>query len=92
MDFEMKRCDSFSGAELDIKLHQFLAGTQLSVIRVYTNIEKLGFLRQIPKTYKTDHSLFGSVLYFHYKTIGKRIPHLFDEHILRPKGAGAGAL
>ena len=84
----MKRFNSPSAAKLNIKFHQLLAGTRLSIIRVHTNIEKLGFLRHIPKTYKTDHPLLGSALYPQYKTIGKRISHLFDEHTLRPEGEG----
>src|SRR4030042_5771380 len=92
MDLEVKYFASPPAAKISIKFHQFFADTQLSVNRVHTNIEKFGFICQIPKTDKTDHRLFGSLLRLHHKTIGKRISHFLYEHILRPRGEGVGNL
>ena len=92
MNFQVKRFDSSSAAKLNIKFHQSPAGTQSSVIRVHTNIEELGFLCHIPKTYKTDHPLFGSVFYLHDKTIANGILYFLDEHIPRPKRERVGTL
>ncbi len=91
-DFEMERFYSSSTTELNIKFHQFLAHTQLPVIRAHTDIEKLGLLGYISETYETHHRRYGSIACLHNKTTGKRISHLSDEHILRPEGEGVGAL
>ena len=80
----MESPDSSPAAKIDIKLHQFLADTQLSVIGVHTNLEKLRFLGHISKTDKTDHRMIGSIRSLHHKTIGQRMPHLLEKHLLRP--------
>jgi len=59
---------------------------------MHTYIEKLRFFYNIPKTYKTDHWLFASVLSPHHKTMVKTISHLLGEHIFRPWGEGSRSL
>jgi len=55
MDFEIIGFDSLSVAKFHIKFHQFFTEPQFSILRVYTNIEKFGFVCHILKAYKAEH-------------------------------------
>lgn len=92
IDFEMKTSDSALAAEINVELHQFLADPQLSVIRVHTNLEKLRFLCHISKTDKTDHKVLGPVFSRHHETMGERMLHLLEKHLLRPGWEGVRSL
>jgi hypothetical protein len=92
IDFEMKILDSSPAAKINVELHQFLADAQLSVIRVDTNPEKLGFLCHISETDKTDHRMTGSILFLRHETMGERMLHLLEKHLLRPRHQGVRSL
>ena len=92
IDFEMESADSPLAAKINVELHQFLADAQLSVIRVYTNLEKLRFLCDVSKTDESDHRMLGSILSLHHKTISERVLHLLEKHLLRPGRQGVGSL
>ena len=92
MDLKIESRDSSLTTKINIKVHHFFAEAQMSMTRMHTDFEKLGFFSDIPKTDEADHGRFAFVISLHDKTIGQRILHFANEHISRPRGKGVGTL
>jgi hypothetical protein len=80
--FEIKCLDLPFPAKCGIKLHQPFSNTQLPILRMNANIEKFGFVSDIPKTYKTYNRMVQHFFRLDDKTISEWIPYLLNKHIL----------